>query len=81
MSTVFDSVDIGGLRKAHFEQLRACLVRRNKTRWYYGDKKQFEKRHQELIEWVEGIIRLADNDVVIPKKSDEDNTICKTTTG
>ena len=62
MSAVFDSVDIRGLRKAHFEQLRTCLVHRNKTQWYYGNKKQFEKRHQELIEWVEGITRLAEEE-------------------
>ena len=54
--TVIDSVSIKGLRKTHFEQLLDYLRERDESGWYYGNKPQFEKRHDELKVWLEEII-------------------------
>ena len=53
---VLDTVSIKGLRRTHFEQLLSYIEHREEDMWYYGCKKQFEKRHLELKEWVEQII-------------------------
>ena len=69
MSTVFDSVNITGMRKTHFEQLYEYLIERERDEWYYGRKDLFEKRHKELKEWLSDIINYIENGhVVIPKK-------------
>jgi len=69
MSIVFDEVSIKGLRKAHFEQLWAYLQTCEEIGWYYGNRKQFEKRHDDLVKWVSGIVEKASkHDYVIPKK-------------
>ena len=54
--TVIDSVSINGLRKTHFNQLLVCLDMRDREGWYFGNRKQFEKRHDELKAWLEEII-------------------------
>jgi hypothetical protein len=67
MAIVFDCVDIRGLRPTHFSQLLVYLEDRKYG--YYGNKEQFEKRHDDLKKWLEGIISYAKKDgVVIPKK-------------
>jgi len=71
MATVFNEVEICGLRVTHFEQLLAYVEDRDRSSWYYGNKKQFEQRHEDLREWVEAIINYANNEgVVIPKKGE-----------
>ena len=68
MSTVFDSVDIKGLRVAHFEQILSYVHQREENKWYYGNKKQFEKRHDEIKDWLCKIIDYANSEgVIIPK--------------
>jgi len=56
MATVFDEVNIKGLRVTHFHQLLSYIKQREDDGWYYGNKKQFEQRHKDLQKWVEGII-------------------------
>lgn len=69
MATVFDTVNIRGLRRTHFDQLLSYLTDREDDGWYYGNKKQFEKRHKDLREWLEGIIDQASGEgIIIPKK-------------
>ena len=36
------------LRRSHIEQLLAYVLERERDNWYYGNKKQFEKRHEEI---------------------------------
>lgn len=69
MATVFDSVDIKGMRTTHFSQLMTYLEEREKSGWYYGNKIQFEQRHTDLKKWIGQIIgRSIEEDVVIPQK-------------
>lgn len=69
MATVFDSVNIRGLRATHFEQLLSYLEQRESDGWYYGPRDLFEKRHNDLKEWLNEIIDYARSEgVVIPKK-------------
>ncbi len=49
-------VDISGLRKTHFQQLLSYIDNRDREEWYYGNKEQFEKRHDDLKKWVAGIL-------------------------
>jgi len=68
MATVFENVSIRGLRRIHFEQLLSYLEDNERQGWYYGNKAQFEKRHEELKAWLNGIIDYADRKgVIIPK--------------
>ena len=61
MANVYDSVSIVGLRPAHFNQLIGYLDEQKREGWYYGNKKQFLKRHDELVEWIESIRELVNN--------------------
>jgi len=49
-------VNVVGLRQTHFTQLLAYLNDRDKEGWYYGYREQFERRHEELRSWLEGVI-------------------------
>ena len=69
MATVFEDVNIRGLRKVHFNQLLFYLENKESQERYYGNKVQFEKRHEELKTWLNKIINYADSEgVIIPKK-------------
>jgi len=49
------------LRIAHLRQLQSYIDSRNEDNcWYYGNKEQFEKRHAELLEWVQEMIDARD---------------------
>ena len=69
MATVFDQINILGLRKTHFEQLLNLVLDKEANGSYYGNKNQYYKRQQELKEWLQGIVDYSkNNDVIIPKK-------------
>ena len=51
------SVDITGLRATHFEQLLSYVEDNERIGTYYGNKEQYEKRHEEIKEWLEEIIK------------------------
>jgi len=69
MATVFESIPLNGLRRTHLEQLLAYVNNTEREGWYYGPKKQFLKRHQELKAWLEDAVEYATSDrVVLPKK-------------
>jgi len=54
---LYDEVNIRGLRKTHFEQLLTYLENRDREEWYYGNKNQFEKRHEELRVWIKKLLK------------------------
>ncbi len=56
MASPVESVDVRRLRVTHFEQLLDYLRMREEEGWYYGNKKQFEKRHAELKTWLIDVI-------------------------
>jgi len=56
MACPVEEVSVRGMRRVHFEQLLAYVNRCKEDGWYYGNRKYFEKRHEELSEWVDGII-------------------------
>ena len=69
MATTLSEVSIKGLRKAHFTQLFSYIAEREREMWHFGNRKQFEKRHDELVKWVEGIIEVVnDKNNIIPDK-------------
>ena len=67
MATVFDSISLKGIRKAHLRQLLSC-IERDEGEWYYGPREQFEKRHKELKKWITDAYEYACSEgVVFPK--------------
>lgn len=56
MSNVFSEVPTKGMRKAHFKQLLSYVKHSKTEGWYYGNRIQFEKRHEEIERWVQGIV-------------------------
>lgn len=57
MEIVFEKkTTIKPLRLAHFNQIMAYLDERERIEWYYGNKKQFNKRHDEIKAWVQDCI-------------------------
>jgi len=68
MAHTFDSLSLKGIRLAHLRQLAAYIEDRERDEWYYGDREQFEKRHSELRDWIDGAISFAESsDVKFPK--------------
>lgn len=61
------SEDIHGLRRTHFEQMLAYLEVRDRSEWYYGNRMQFEVRHEQLRTWLEVIIETLEGDVRVAK--------------
>ena len=43
------------LRLTHLEQLEMYIDSYSDCGFYYGNKIQFEKRHNELLEWVQDL--------------------------
>ena len=74
MATVFESISLNGLRLSHLRQLQSYVHNRDETGWYYGPKMQFEKRHTELIDWVDSIVEYAESEGVIMPKHNKANS-------
>ena len=56
MACPVKSVSIEGLRLAHFKQLLQYVVESGREGWYYGSRKYFRKRHEEIYNFVAGIV-------------------------
>lgn len=56
MAYTLDSVSIRGMRATHFEQLMSYLEWAEESGVYYGNKKQFDQRHEFLKEWLQFLI-------------------------
>jgi hypothetical protein len=68
MAIVFDSLSLRGLRKTHLEQLEWYVFRARKAGIFYGNKKQFDKRHKELEVWIKDAVDYANSSgVVMPR--------------
>ena len=69
MSIKLDSISIVGLRATHFEQLMTYVNECEKEGFYYGNKKQWDKRHEEIKNWLDSVIKIVKNpNIKIPKK-------------
>jgi len=69
MADVIDSISIRGLRKTHLSQLINYIHARDREGWYYGNREQFEQRHQDLLGFahrLEDIVN--DEDIKIAKQ-------------
>lgn len=51
-----------GLRPAHFKQLHFYIKYVQVDGVYCGNKEQFLKREQELLSWIETILKSRNND-------------------
>jgi len=67
MATQIDSIPIVGMRKTHLKQLSAYIRMRDRDPWYYGNKKQFEKRHKDLLTLADYLDELADDEDIVIK--------------
>ena len=72
MATTFESISLQGLRVTHLRQLQSYIYARkngNPAYWYYGNKKQFEKRHNELKTWINNAVDYATSEgIKMPKE-------------
>jgi len=70
MATTFESISLQGLRVAHLRQLQSYIyARESDGYWYYGNEKQFEKRHNELKRWINRAVDYATSEgVKMPKE-------------
>lgn len=50
-------VSISGLRETHISQLLYYIKLAQETGFYWGNPKQFLKRHNEIKDWVENILK------------------------
>jgi|GEM_PF-4422726 len=55
MTTTIDSIDITGLRKTHLAQLSSYIRMKD---GYYGNKKQFDDRHADLLKLAEQLDKI-----------------------
>jgi hypothetical protein len=68
MATIFESLSLRGLRPAHLYQLLTYIEAIEEEGTWHGNKKQFEKRHQELKEWIRDAVKYAYSEgVKLPK--------------
>ena len=58
MASPVHDISVKGMRKTHFEQLAVYADSYKEAGWHYGNKAQFKKRHEELVEWIDDIILL-----------------------
>ena len=65
MSALFDRMELTGLRKAHLQQLLSYVEDRERECWHTGNREQFEKRHNELKEWLKAAVEYAYSDGVV----------------
>jgi hypothetical protein len=72
MAYTVDSISIVGIGKTHLIQLVDYIRYRDREGWYYGNEKQFEKRHKDLLDIASRIEKIAnDPDARFVKKRKE----------
>lgn len=68
MAVVIDSLPIRGMRYTDFVQLLSYVESRENDGWYYGNREQFENRHNRIKDWlVFWVEELSKDGVRIPK--------------
>ena len=65
MAEMFDRMELTGLRKAHLQQLLSYAEERDREGWYIGNRERFEKRHNELKEWLKAAVEYAYSEGVV----------------
>ena len=69
MATTFESISLQGIGVAHLTQLLNYVYDWEETKYYYGNEKQFEKRHNEIKKWLENAVDYALSEgVKMPKE-------------
>lgn len=53
------------LSKTHYEQLLAYAEETEELGWYYGNLKQFKKRHADILLWLKIKIKKDEDEVEI----------------
>ena len=56
MACPVQEINVKGLRITHFEQLYIYLVWAEQTGCYYGQKRYFDKRYEDLKCWLDDVI-------------------------
>ena len=59
MAYTMNEVDIRGLRATHFEQLLTYLNWAEESGSYYGNKRQFDIRHNDIKKWLVDLCKSA----------------------
>ena len=69
MSTVLQQLNLpSGWSRAHIQQLASYVRERDRGEWCYGNRELFEKRHKEILKWIERYEEYAyEPDVVFEK--------------
>lgn len=62
---MFSHMELTGLRKAHLQQLLWYIEERERDGWHVGDKKHFDKRHEELKAWLSAAVDYAYSEGVV----------------
>ena len=74
MATVFESLSLEGIRLAHLRQLYSYICMRDETGWYYGPRDQFEKRHNDLLKWIDNAVTYGSSEGVVFSRCDSWDT-------
>ena len=53
---ILKKVSIEGLKYPHFNQLLHYLLYVEEKGEYYGDRERFDKRHEEIKDWLVGVL-------------------------
>ena len=73
MATVFDSIPLNGLHKAHLSQLLWYIHLQDISGTYYGNYKQFMKQQEDLQDLLTWACEYAYSEgTVLPKRIIED---------
>lgn len=64
MATVFESIDLQGIRRADLRQLLEILKDHEKSGVYWGNELEFRERNCRLTEWLESAVNYAYSDGV-----------------
>ena len=74
MATVFESLSLEGIRLAHLRQLLDYIEHRDRDGWYYGPREQFEKRHADLLKWIDNAVIYGSSEGVVFSRCDSWDT-------
>ena len=59
MSTVFENIDLRGIRRADLRQLLEILEVQIESGIYWGNRQQFQERNERLMKWLKGAVDYA----------------------
>ena len=69
MATLFEDLSLKGIRPAHLNQLLEYIHHMESEGIYWGNKKQFMTRHEDLKDWIKSATEYAyQSHVRMPRK-------------